>query len=479
MTNNRSSFSGQLGFILAAAASAVGLGNIWRFPYLAAKDGGGFFILIYLIVTLTFGFTLLLTEIAIGRKTRQGPLTAYGMIHQKWKWVGVVACLVPTIILPYYCVIGGWVLKYLATYVTFNSAAAAESSFFTGFITAYSPLVWFIIFFVFVAAVILAGVEKGIEKVSKILMPILVVMIVLIAGFSLTLEHTDAATNVTRTGLDGLKVYLIPDFASQTPKSVLITIMDAVGQLFFSISVAMGIMVAYGSYAKPTANIGAATNRIEFFDTAIALLAGMMIIPAVFAFMGSEGMASGGPSLMFVTLPKVFVAMGSTVGTIVAIVFFAGMLISIIVRSFQLGILSYAMKHKSLWEKTLENGIRICCRKGRFSPYSWMKTIVISEEDWRDGQHEIILHESGHIFAHHSYDMLLLMVCQAVQWYNPFVWVMSRSLAEVHEYEADQYVLEQGVSSSEYMMLLLKKVAREKNYSFVNGFNKNSIKQNY
>ena len=323
MTNNRSSFSGQLGFILAAAASAVGLGNIWRFPYLAAKDGGGFFILIYLIVTLTFGFTLLLTEIAIGRKTRQGPLTAYGMIHQKWKWVGVVACLVPTIILPYYCVIGGWVLKYLATYVTFNSAAAAESSFFTGFITAYSPLVWFIIFFVFVAAVILAGVEKGIEKVSKILMPILVVMIVLIAGFSLTLEHTDAATNVTRTGLDGLKVYLIPDFASQTPKSVLITIMDAVGQLFFSISVAMGIMVAYGSYAKPTANIGAATNRIEFFDTAIALLAGMMIIPAVFAFMGSEGMASGGPSLMFVTLPKVFVAMGSTVGTIVAIVFFA------------------------------------------------------------------------------------------------------------------------------------------------------------
>lgn len=160
-----------------------------------------------------------------------------------------------------------------------------------------------------------------------------------------------------------------------------------------------------------------------------------------------------------------------------AIVFFVGMIISVIVRSFQLGILSYAMKHKSLWEKTLENGIRICCRKGRFSPYSWMKTIVISEEDWRDGQHEIILHESGHIFARHSYDMLLLMVCQAVQWYNPFVWVMSRSLAEVHEYEADQYVLEQGVSSSEYMMLLLKKVSGEQKYSFVNGFNKNSIKQ--
>lgn len=162
---------------------------------------------------------------------------------------------------------------------------------------------------------------------------------------------------------------------------------------------------------------------------------------------------------------------------VLAIVFFMGMVISVIVRSFQLGILSYAMKHKILWKKKLENGIRICCRKGRFSPYSWMNTIVISEEDLQDGQHEIILHESGHILSHHSYDMLLLMVCQAVQWYNPFVWLMSRSLSEVHEYEADQYVLEQGVSSTEYMMLLLKKVAGKQNYSFVNGFNKNSIKQ--
>ncbi len=162
---------------------------------------------------------------------------------------------------------------------------------------------------------------------------------------------------------------------------------------------------------------------------------------------------------------------------ILAVVFFMGIVISVIVRSFQLGILSYAMRHKCLWEKKLDNGIRICCRKGKFSPYSWMNTIMISEDDWKDGQHEIILHERGHILARHSYDMLLLMTCQAVQWYNPFVWMMSRSLAEVHEYEADQYVLEQGVSSTEYMMLLLKKVAGKQNYSFVNGFNKNSIKQ--
>lgn len=321
MSNNRSSFSGQLGFILAAAGSAVGLGNIWRFPYLAAKDGGGFFLLCYLILALTFGFTLLITEIAIGRKTRQGPLTAYGMIHKKWKWVGIVACLVPTLILPYYCVIGGWVLKYLGTYISFNGTEAAEASYFTDFITSYTPLFWFIIFFAIVAMVILAGVEKGIEKVSKILMPILVLLIVIIAGFSLTLEHTDAATNITRTGMDGLKVYLIPDFSNLTAKQVLVTIMDAVGQLFFSISVAMGIMITYGSYARPTANIGAAVNRIEIFDTAIALLAGLMIIPAIYTFMGTDGM-SAGPSLMFISLPKVFIAMES-LGSVVGLIFFA------------------------------------------------------------------------------------------------------------------------------------------------------------
>ena len=323
MGKNRSSFSSQLGFILAAAASTVGLGNIWRFPYLAAKDGGGFFILIYLIVAMTFGFTLLLTEIAIGRRTRQGPLTAYGKIHKKWKWIGTIACLAPAIVLPYYYAIGGWVLKYLGTYVTFNSAAAAESSYFSSFISDYSALIWFFIFLISVTAIVITGVEKGIEKGSKILMPILVVMIVLIAGFSLTLSHTDAATNVTRTGLDGFKVYLIPDFASQTTKSVLLTIMDAVGQLFFSISVAMGVMVAYGSYAKSDFDIGAAAKKIGIFDAAVALLAGMMIIPAVFTFMGPEGMAAGGPSLMFITLPKVFAAMGPIVGTIVAIIFFA------------------------------------------------------------------------------------------------------------------------------------------------------------
>ena len=317
---SRSSFSGQLGFIMAAAGSAVGLGNIWRFPYLAAKDGGGVFIVCYLVLALTFGFTLLTTEIAIGRKTRQSPLTAYKKLDKHWGIIGVLACLVPTIILPYYCSIGGWVFKYLSVYLTGQGAAAAQDGYFADYITSTpQPLIWMLIYFAVTAFIVICGVEKGIEKYSKILMPILVVLVVGISLFSLTLNHTDA-DGVTRTGLEGLKVYLIPDFSGMTLKQFFIVIMDAMGQLFFSISVAMGIMVAYGSYARKETNLMTSINQIEIFDTAIALLAGLMIIPAVFVFMGMDGM-SAGPGLIFVSLPKVFVAMGG-LGNVIGLVFF-------------------------------------------------------------------------------------------------------------------------------------------------------------
>lgn len=316
----RGKFSGQLGFILAAAGSAVGLGNIWRFPYLAAKDGGGIFILCYLILAVTFGFTLLTTEIAIGRKTGQSPLTAYRKIHPKWGGIGALACLVPVIILPYYCSIGGWVFKYLFVYLTGNGEQAVQDGFFTGYITSFpEPIIWMLIYFGITAFIVYSGVEKGIERYSKILMPVLVVMIIGISVFAMTLKHTDAE-GITRTGLQGLKVYLIPDFEGLTLKKLLVVIMDAMGQLFFSISVAMGIMVAYGSYAKKETNLMKSINHIEIFDTAIALIAGMMIVPSVFIFMGVEGM-SAGPGLIFVSLPKVFHAMGA-VGGIIGAVFF-------------------------------------------------------------------------------------------------------------------------------------------------------------
>lgn len=316
----RGSFSSQFGFIMAAAGSAVGLGNIWRFPYLAAKDGGGFFLLCYLILTVTFGFTLLTTEISIGRNTKQSPLTAYKQIHPKWGFIGIIACIVPTIILPYYCAIGGWVFKYLSLYITGECDMAVESSYFTGYITSTpEPFIWMLLYFGITAFVVICGVEKGIEKYSKILMPILVFMIIGIAVFAISLKHTDA-DGVTRTGLEGLKIYVIPDFSGMTFKTVFITLMDAMGQLFFSISVAMGIMVTYGSYAKKDTNLMTSINQIEIFDTAIAVLAGLVIIPTVFTFMGREGM-SAGPGLIFVSLPKVFDAMGFA-GKIVGLVFF-------------------------------------------------------------------------------------------------------------------------------------------------------------
>lgn len=329
---SRSSFKGSLGFVLAAAGSAVGLGNIWRFPYLAAKDNGGFFILCYIILALTFGFALLTTEVAIGRKTKQSPLTAYGKINGKFKFLGSIATLVPIIILPYYCAIGGWVIKYTSVFVTGKGVQAAADDYFTGYISQTTePAIWMGVFLILTALVVIGGVNKGIEKSSRILMPILLLLIIGISVFSLTLKHTDADSTV-RTGLDGLKVYLIPDFASLTVKKVFITIIDALGQLFFSISVAMGIMIAYGSYVDDKTNLMKSINQIEIFDTVVALLAGLMIVPAVFVFMGSEGLSAAGPGLMFISLPKVFSQMG-TVGHVIGSLFFVMVLFAAVTSS--------------------------------------------------------------------------------------------------------------------------------------------------
>ena len=316
----RNNFTGTLGFVLASAASAIGLGNIWRFPFLAARDGGGLFLVCYLLLVATFGYTLLSSEIAIGRKTRQGPLTAYSRLHKRGGVIGVLACLVPVLILPYYCVIGGWVLKYMAAFMTGAGLEAAGDKYFTGFITSIGePIFWFVVFMSAVMFVIFLGVEKGIEKYSKVMMPVFFLLIVGVSVYSLTLSHTDAS-GVTRTGLEGFLVYTVPNLEGITLGKFLNVLMDAMGQLFYSISVAMGIMIAYGSYAKKDVDLSKSINHIELFDTLAAFMAGVMIIPAVYTFMGKEGM-SAGPSLMFISLPKVFAAMGSA-GTLVGIVFF-------------------------------------------------------------------------------------------------------------------------------------------------------------
>ena len=335
MEQSRSSFKGSLGFVLAAAGSAVGLGNIWRFPYLAAKDGGGLFLAIYLMLALTFGFAMLTSETAIERKTKQSPLTAYGKVHKKWGWLGIIASFVPFIIMPYYCVIGGWVLKYFLAFVTGHGQDAANDEYFGSFITDKTqPNAMLIIFIVVCAIIIFIGVEKGIEKFSKIVMPLLLVLVIGIAIYSLTLSKT-ADDDTTRTGLQGLKILFIPDMKDVTLKQFGITIVDAMGQLFYSLSVAMGIMIAYGSYVRDEDNLVKSINQIEIFDTAVAFLAGIMIIPAVYVFMGKEGLSASGPSLMFVSLPKVFMQMGA-IGNVVGALFFAMVLFAAITSAISI-----------------------------------------------------------------------------------------------------------------------------------------------
>ncbi|WP_195421154.1 sodium-dependent transporter [Faecalicatena contorta] len=314
MNENRSNFTSKIGFILAAAGSAVGLGNIWRFPYLVAKYGGGTFLLCYIILAITFGFTLMVAEIALGRKTGLSAIGAFKKLDKRFGFLGVLAAVVPIIILPYYSVIGGWVIKYFATFVTGGTKAAAGDDYFTTFIGGVrSPILWFALFVVFTAVVVILGVEKGIETVSKFLMPVLVVLTIGISIYVLTMDGA----------IEGLKYYIMPHMSDFSVK----TLLAAMGQLFYSMSLAMGIMITYGSYMKKSTSLEGSVRQIEIFDTGIAFFAGLMIVPAVFIFSGGDQSAlSAGPGLMFITLPKVFASMpmGGFVGTVFFIlVFFA------------------------------------------------------------------------------------------------------------------------------------------------------------
>ncbi len=320
MEKKQGGFKSSIGFVLSAAGSAVGVGNLWRFPYLAAQDGGGLFLLVYLALVLTFGFTLLATDIAIGRRTKCSALEAFGAIRPRWKFLGRLTFLVPAIIMTYYTVIGGWITKYAVVYLTGQQEAAARDGYFEAFIKApVAPVVYMLVFLAVTALIVYAGVDKGIERFSTFVMPGLLLVIVVITIFSLTMKHTDS-DGVTRTGLQGLAVYLIPDFSGLTVPRFLQILLDAMSQLFFSLSVSMGIMITYGSYVQDDVDLSRSISQIELFDTGVALLAGAMIVPAVYVFSGTEGMAQG-TGLMFVSLPKVFQAMGSA-GRVVGLLFF-------------------------------------------------------------------------------------------------------------------------------------------------------------
>ena len=275
--NKRSSFSGKLGYVLSAAGASVGLGNIWRFPYLAAKYGGGISLLIYILLALTFGYTMIVAETAIGRMTKKSPVGAFSSFG-KSKWLsagGWINAIIPVLIVPYYSVIGGWVIKYLVEYIKGNGQKLAADGYFSDFISnGASTEICFTVFALFTLAIIYAGVRNGIERVSKFMMPILIVLSVIIAIYS-----------VTRPGaLEGVKYFLVPNVKNFS----WMTVVAAMGQMFYSLSIAMGILITFGSYMKKDVSIEDSTRNVEVFDTAIAIMAGLMIIPAVFAFSGGD-----------------------------------------------------------------------------------------------------------------------------------------------------------------------------------------------
>ena len=318
----RSAFSGKIGFVLSAAGASVGLGNIWRFPYLAAKYGGGIFLLVYILLAVTFGYTMIMAETALGRMTKKSPVGAYASFGKGrgLKFGGWINAVIPILIVPYYSVIGGWVIRYLADYISGHGAELAQDGYFSAFISSgASAEICFIIFTVFTLSIVFAGVRNGVERVSKVMMPILVVLSVLIAGYS-----------VTRPGaLAGVKYFLVPNVANFS----WMTVVTAMGQMFYSLSIAMGILYTYGSYMHKEVDIEKSTAQVEFFDTGVAVLAGLMIIPAVFAFSGGtmENLKAG-PSLAFITLPKVFASMeiGGVIGMAFFLMFFFAALTSAI-----------------------------------------------------------------------------------------------------------------------------------------------------
>ena len=322
--SGRSSFSGKLGFVLSAAGASVGLGNIWRFPYLAAKYGGGIFLLIYILLAVTFGYTMIMAETALGRMTRKSPVGAFAASGKgRWRaFGGWINAVIPILIVPYYSVIGGWVIKYLVGYITGHGSELAQDGYFSSFIAnGASVEIVFLLFTLLTLGIIFAGVRNGVERVSRMMMPVLVVLSVIIAAYS-----------VTRPGaLEGVKYFLVPNPANFS----WMTVVTAMGQMFYSLSIAMGILVTFGSYMKKDVSIEESTENVEVFDTAIAIMAGLMIIPAVFSFSGGNPETlQAGPSLMFITLPKVFASMGF--GTATGIVFFILVLLAALTSAVSL-----------------------------------------------------------------------------------------------------------------------------------------------
>ncbi len=313
-TKKRNGFASGIGFILAAAGSAVGLGNLWGFPYKTAKYGGAAFVLVYILCVLFIGIIAMIAEVYLGRRSQANTITAYKKVNNKMGWAGMLAIIIPTFIICYYSVLGGWTVRFTVNSFQPNEALSNVNSFGSFISSPYSPVIFTVVFLVMAAIVIMGGVKEGIEKASKVLMPALFIIVVAIAIYALCLGSGVA---------EGLNFYLNPDFTKLGFEGVL----AAMGQAFYSLSLGMGIMIAYGSYTGSEIKIGKSAIMICVFDTLVALIAGLAIFTSIGhfnpeAFKEGSGVALQSVGLMYQTLPQVFASLGGF-GKVVSFLFFA------------------------------------------------------------------------------------------------------------------------------------------------------------
>ncbi len=320
MKANKEQWSSKFGFIMAAAGSAIGLGNLWKFPYITGTSGGAVFLIVYVIFLLLLGIPILLSELAIGRYGGSNAIDSCAKIHPKWGFAGAFGVIGSFGVMASYCVVGGWVIKYIINSFT-------DTNMGTDYFTEYSsksfePILWTAVFLAVTCIIVTGGVSNGIEKVSSVLLPTLVVFLFGIMIYSLTLPNA----------IEGVKFFLVPDFSKITSFSDFLNIVfNAMGQVFFSLSLGMGTLITYGSYLPKDNNLAASTATIITLDTAIAIISGLTILPAVFSF-GFE--PTEGFGLMFRTLPAVFSHMRG--GTVVAAVFFILVLFAALTSSISL-----------------------------------------------------------------------------------------------------------------------------------------------
>ena len=319
-SNKREQWSSKFGFIMSAAGSAVGLGNIWKFPYICGTNGGALFLIFYIAFVILLGYPILMTELAIGRNGEQNAVESCKKIHPKFGIAGGLGIAGSFAVLSYYCVVGGWVMKYLFACI---SGSIPESDYFSDYAAqTVEPIIWLCIFLIINALIVISGVSKGIERVSSILLPLLLIFLFGIMIYSLSLPNA----------MTGVEFFLYPDFSAINGFSDIVSIaVKALGQVFFSLSLGMGTLITYGSYLSRSTDLRKSTATIVIIDTIIAVISGLTILPAVFS-MGLE--PDEGAGLIFSTLTAVFNNLKG--GTILAAVFFALVLFAAITSAISL-----------------------------------------------------------------------------------------------------------------------------------------------